>query len=240
MTDVGRIAGKPRAGDAVLGDVDRVHHHRRHARGAVVCRKSAGARDAQRRGRWSRAAPGPLGADGGSARASWSWITLPLLNMSLLRLTAMTMRAPSARQTDTGIGLTSAPSISQRPLICTGRKMPGSANDALSAFTRLPLLSQTSCPVPSSVATATNLRSSFSIWNSCEMMLEPGAQALPGDEARAREIDVEKAEDAAPSRRAGEILERVEPLGDEAGAGHGADRRAGDDVGLETRLRPGS
>ena len=88
-----------------------------------------------------------------------------MLNTSLLRLTAMTMRAPSARQTETGIGLTSAPSISQRPLICTGRKMPGSANDAFSAFTRLPLLSHTSCPVPSSVATATNLRSSCSMLN---------------------------------------------------------------------------
>ena len=71
----------------------------------------------------------------------------------------MTMRAPSARHTDTGMGLTRAPSISQRPLICTGRKMPGSANEAWSAFTRLPLFSHTSCPVPSSVATATNLRS---------------------------------------------------------------------------------
>ena len=35
---------------------------------------------------------------------------------------------------------------------------------------------------------------------------------------------------------AGEILERVKPLCDEAGAGHGTDRRAGDDVGLETRF----
>ena len=33
---------------------------------------------------------------------------------------------------------------------------------------------------------------------------------------------------------AGEILERVEPAGDEAGAGDGADRGAGDDVGLES------
>ena len=57
-------------------------------------------------------------------------MTLPLLTESLLKLTAITMRAPSARQTETGTGLTSAPSISQRPLILTGRKMPGSANDA--------------------------------------------------------------------------------------------------------------
>ncbi len=42
----------------------------------------------------------------------------------------MTMRAPSARQTETGMGFTRAPSISQRPLIWTGRKMPGRANDA--------------------------------------------------------------------------------------------------------------
>ena len=57
-------------------------------------------------------------------------MTLPLLTESLLKLTAITMRAPSARQTETGTGLTRAPSISQRPLILTGRKMPGSANDA--------------------------------------------------------------------------------------------------------------
>ena len=46
---------------------------------------------------------------------------------------------------------------------------------------------------------------------SLQMMLEPCAQALPGDQARAREIDVEKAEDAAARKGAGEILERVEP-----------------------------
>src|SRR6476620_11136826 len=68
---------------------------------------------------------------------------------------------------------------------------------------------------------------------SFEVMLQPCAQALPGNEARAREIDVEKAEDAAPSQGAGEILERVKPLCDEAGAGHGTNRRAGDDVALE-------
>ena len=66
-----------------------------------------------------------------------------------------------------------------------------------------------------------------------EMVLEPGAQALSGDEARAREIDVEKAEDAAAGEAAGKVLERVEPAGDETGAGHGADRSAGDDVGLK-------
>ena len=111
--------------------------------------------------------------------------------------------------------------------------MPGSANDAFSAFTRLPLLSQTSCPVPSSVATATNLRSSCSMSNCWRCVLEPGAQALSGDQARAGEIEVEKAEDAAAGQAAGEVLERVEPAGDETGAGDGADRGAGDDVGLE-------
>ena len=35
MIDVGRIAGQPRAGDAVLHDVEGFHHHARDA-GAVV------------------------------------------------------------------------------------------------------------------------------------------------------------------------------------------------------------
>ena len=72
---------------------------------------------------------------------------------------AITTRAPSARQAETGTGLTSAPSTSQRPPICTGWKTPGSANEARSAGTSAPERSQISCPVPSSVATHRNARS---------------------------------------------------------------------------------
>jgi len=39
----------------------------------------------------------------------------------------MTTRAPNARATDTGIGLTSAPSANQRPPTQTGGNIPGSA-----------------------------------------------------------------------------------------------------------------
>src|SRR6476660_6851718 len=34
--DVRWVAGEPRAGDAVLGDVDRIHHHRRYAGRAIA------------------------------------------------------------------------------------------------------------------------------------------------------------------------------------------------------------
>ena len=52
---------------------------------------------------------------------------VPRPNKSEFRLTAITSRAPSARAADTGTGLTSAPSTSQRPPMRTGGKIPGSA-----------------------------------------------------------------------------------------------------------------
>ena len=42
-----------------------------------------------------------------------------------------------------------------------------------------------------------------------QMVVEPRAQALPGDEARAAEIEVEKAEQAAAREAGGEVLERA-------------------------------
>ena len=64
---------------------------------------------------------------GGSGSAPRSGIAVPRPNRSVLTLTAITRRAPSARATETGTGLTSAPSTSQRSPSRTGGKMPGSA-----------------------------------------------------------------------------------------------------------------
>ena len=52
-------------------------------------------------------------------------MVVPRPNRSALRLTAITRRAPSARAADTGTGLTSAPSTSQRPPSRTGAKHAG-------------------------------------------------------------------------------------------------------------------
>ena len=54
-------------------------------------------------------------------------MTVPRPHKSELRWTAITTRAPSARAAETGTGLTSAPSTSQRPPIRTGGKIPGRA-----------------------------------------------------------------------------------------------------------------
>ena len=56
-----------------------------------------------------------------------SWIAVPRVSTSEEMLIAITFSAPIARATLTGTGLTSAPSISQRPPQRTGSKMPGSA-----------------------------------------------------------------------------------------------------------------
>ena len=68
--------------------------------------------------------PGIISFAGGVPNAE---IVPPWPKLSALRLTAITISAPSARAADTGTGLTSAPSTSQRSPIITGEKMPGSA-----------------------------------------------------------------------------------------------------------------
>ncbi len=148
----------------------------------------------------------------------------------------MTMRAPSARQTETGNR------IDQRAVDQPAAVDLHGAEDAGQRERRFQRIHQAALVEPHLVPGAElgGDRHEFPLEpldvELLEMVLEPGAQALSGDEARAGEIDVEKAEDAAAGQPAGEVLERVEPAGDEAGAGHGADRGAGDDVGLE----PGS
>ena len=73
-----------------------------------------------------------FGAGSGAGSASSSGvpcekIVVPWPNTSLETLAAMTISAPSARAAETGTGLTSAPSTSQRSPTSTGAKMPGRA-----------------------------------------------------------------------------------------------------------------
>ena len=72
-----------------------------------------------------------------------------------------------------------------------------------------------------------------------QMVLETAAQALAGDQARASEVDVEKAEDPAGGQRRGEILERLKAAGHVAGAGDGTDGRSSDDVRLKSGVDQG-
>ena len=66
----------------------------------------------------------------------------------------MITSAPSARQTETGIGLLRPPSTSQRPSMRAGLRIPGSAIEARTASWIGPDCSQISRPVARSVATA--------------------------------------------------------------------------------------
>jgi hypothetical protein len=59
----------------------------------------------------------------------------------------MTTSAPSARHRETGTGLTTPPSISQRPSCQVGENRPGSPLDARTAVMNGPSRSQISSPV---------------------------------------------------------------------------------------------
>ena len=72
------------------------------------------------------------------------------------------------------------------------------------ASTRRPRDSQTSWPVPISVATATKRLARLSMVHGLQVCLEDVAQPLAGDQAGAREIEVEKAQNLAPRQLARE------------------------------------
>ena len=69
-----------------------------------------------------------------------------------------------------------------------------------------------------------------------EMLLEPVAQPLSRDQARAGEVEVQEPEHPATRQGAGEVLQGIELAGNVATARDGADRGAGDDVGREASL----
>ena len=65
-------------------------------------------------------------------------------------------------------------------------------------------------------------------------------QSLAVDQARAGEIEIEKAQHLAARQIARKIFQRVELSGHVAAADHGADRCAGDDVGMNAGLVEGA
>ena len=77
------------------------------------------------------------------------------------------------------------------------------------ASTRRPRDSQISWPVPISVATATKRLDRVSMAMSFSRVVEDVAQALAGDQAGAREIEIEEAQHLAARQVARELLERV-------------------------------
>ena len=126
---VRRIAGETRARDAVLHDVERFHHDSRQTRPHVVADELTPQR-ALGGEQVTEAAP-RLGLNFDVARMSGSLpcegIVVPCPVTSVVTLTAMTISAPIARATDTGTGLTRAPSTSQRSPTLMGVKIPGNA-----------------------------------------------------------------------------------------------------------------
>jgi hypothetical protein len=87
---------------------------------------------------------------------------LPWLGTSEIS-TAITKVAPICLARLTGTGLTSPPSTYSAPEMATGRKITGTLLDALTAVPVSPVLNTTASPVESRVATAPNLRLSFSM-----------------------------------------------------------------------------
>ena len=104
------------------------------------------------------------------------------------------------------------------------------------ASTSRPRDSQISWPVPISVATAVKRVVELLDVQIAELALEAVAQPLPVDQPGAGEIEIEVAEDAAARQLAGEPFQLVEMSGCIAGADHGADRSAGDDVRFDAGL----
>ena len=126
---VGRIAREARAGDAVLRDVEGVDHDGRDA-GRIARRLRRPARRRRAPGTSPSGGVSPVAAATArraSSRRHATGSPCRAARISPLRLTQMTMSAPSARAAVIGIGLTRAPSISQRPPNLTGSKMPGRA-----------------------------------------------------------------------------------------------------------------
>ena len=234
--DVRRIAGEARAGDAVLRDVEGVDHDRRDARAHRACapcgRAGAG-----------KDAPPPAAAPSDGAldlllvaglRRRRTRSTVPRTRTSLLRLTQMTMSAPSARATLTGIGLTRAPSISQRP-----PRIP--VEDAGQGVGGPHRLDERPARQPDLVA-GHELRGDGAEADRqaldapvLEVLFQQRAQPAAADQAGAGEAEIEQPHHPALGQRQGEFLEGVELAGGVAAAHHRADRAAGHDLGLDAR-----
>ena len=105
------------------------------------------------------------------------------------------------------------------------------------ASPRGPRDSQTSWPEPISVATAMKRLARDFDGEGLDPRVQHVAQAVAVDEAGAGEIEIEKAQHLAPRQLAREPLQRVELAGHVAAADQRADRRSGDDVGLDAGLR---
>ena len=161
--DMRRLAGQARARDVVLHDVEGGGEHveiarRRFPRRRGIARRP---RPPPTAGPAPRAAGPPRGAGRRATRpaarssSGGSGSTAKRrARRSPLRLTAMITSAPSARQTETGIGLLRPPSTSHLPSMRAGLRIPGRAIEARTASWIGPDCSQISRPVAMSVATA--------------------------------------------------------------------------------------
>ncbi len=142
----------------------------------------------------------------------------------------MTMSAPSARAAVTGIGLTRAPSISQRPPRKTGSKTPGQGVGSPHRRDERPLGEPDLVPGHELRRDGAEAdRQGFDA-HVLEVPFEQTAQPAAADETGAADGEIEQPHHPALGERAGEGLEGVELSGGKAAADDGADRTAGDDV----------
>ena len=232
--DVGRIAGEPHAGKAILHDVEGLDHDRRETRSCragndLTLERALGAEHTRKQNRCGDFSAGAIGA---SSLASEPWLAIvaPRPKRSALRLTAMTTRAPNARATETGIGLTSAPSTNQRRPTLTGGNIPGQRVGS----------TQRQCQ---RTARQPHLVAGADLGRDCretdrqildqrlaDRFLEACGQPAPANQAGAANSHIEITDDPPPRQRARPFLQRIELAGRGAAADHSADRRADDDV----------
>jgi len=103
----------------------------------------------------------------------------------------MTFSAPSARATFTGTGLTSAPSISQRPAPANRFEYCRAAHKRRTLHrSAVRFSAQISCPVPTSVATEAKRIGRSSDIDAAERFGEARAQPVAADQAAAAERNV--------------------------------------------------
>ena len=142
----------------------------------------------------------------------------------------MTRRAPSARAAEIGSGLTSAPSISQRPPIRLRRE------DSRQRIGRRHRLAEAAAGQPDFMAGADlggdrgQPQRQVGEGRVAERVIEPVGEPAAADQSGAAELEIEIAEHAPARQLPRPVLENVELSRRVVAADHGADRGAGDHV----------
>ena len=125
---VGRIAGEPRARDAILHDVEGLHHHGGEARAGRGAEELTLERSSRPEHRAQTALLRARSRNTSSSLSSEPWLGdgRAAADQVGVEVDGDDHARAERAAAETGTGLTSAPSISQRPPTRTGANTPGS------------------------------------------------------------------------------------------------------------------